>query len=265
MNSENANKYLLTYRSRPEIKLLMSAGQYQGILSKLRSIDQARCFALNSEGPGRIEIFLFSSVCRALRGPSKIERMTASRRRDLGEKISRTARKLRELISPLVETGEFTPLIRELSANAAIKYAWRKKTIPDRRATLYSTLDYQRVVRTFLTRDLDDVLLMIAKSGDDLGEIESILKKPNDKNSDRMYFLRTMTNFFLEEFGGPLRSVTLSLTSIYFDCSDIDEASLSRLAPVPKHKLTGRSEDGSTGAPMSKPVSKRKKSEIWCR
>lgn len=56
--------------------------------------------------------------------------------------------------------------------------------------------------------------------------------KPNDANAARLHFLRTITFFFMRQFGRPQREATIAVTQLFFDCSEIDEALLSRLAPV---------------------------------
>lgn len=56
--------------------------------------------------------------------------------------------------------------------------------------------------------------------------------KPDHKNAKRLYFIRAISHDFNANYGRPLRKETLALASVFFDCSDLDEAAISRLAPV---------------------------------
>jgi hypothetical protein len=60
------------------------------------------------------------------------------------------------------------------------------------------------------------------------------IAKPNHPNARRLYFIRTLTEFFFSCYGRPMRKETLTITSVFFECDDIVEADLSRLAPVSK-------------------------------
>jgi hypothetical protein len=59
-----------------------------------------------------------------------------------------------------------------------------------------------------------------------------MVTKPDHPNAKRLYFIRSLTRSFVEAYGRPMRKETLALTSIFFDCEGLDEAAMSRLAPV---------------------------------
>lgn len=58
------------------------------------------------------------------------------------------------------------------------------------------------------------------------------ITKPDHDHARRLYFLRSVTDDFVREYGRPFRKETLALASVFFDCSGLDEASVSRIAPV---------------------------------
>ncbi|BCT93522.1 hypothetical protein LYSHEL_25460 [Lysobacter helvus] len=58
-----------------------------------------------------------------------------------------------------------------------------------------------------------------------------IVERPNSGDAERRYFLRRFTYLFRYWYGQPLRANTLAVTSIFFDCSDLDESTVATLAP----------------------------------
>jgi hypothetical protein len=69
---------------------------------------------------------------------------------------------------------------------------------------------------------------------DKWAEREPTVTKPEHENAERLYFIRSLTNDFMEGYGRPMRKETLALASVFFDCDGLDEAAISRLAPVRK-------------------------------
>lgn len=84
--------------------------------------------------------------------------------------------------------------------------------------------------------DLPFTLKYLAQTAHEFGEFPQFIKMPNHPNAKRLYFIRTLTGYFLQHYGRPLRKECLMLTSVYFECDDIEESDLSRLAPVSKYK-----------------------------
>lgn len=94
---------------------------------------------------------------------------------------------------------------------------------------------------------LADTLETVEEGADWWESEEQYLAKPNHPNAERLYFIRRATEIFYVEFGQPMRELTLELTSVYFDCADLSEADLSRLAAVRniKHPLLRTAEPSS--------------------
>lgn len=79
-----------------------------------------------------------------------------------------------------------------------------------------------------------ELLGVIANGIEEWGETAPALYRPNDANAQRLLFIRRITDAFVGAFGRPFREESLALTGHYFDISDLDAATLSRLAPVSK-------------------------------
>lgn len=63
-----------------------------------------------------------------------------------------------------------------------------------------------------------------------------LVPKPGHNNAERLYFIRSLTEQFVAAFGRPLRKETLAIASVYFNCDGLDEAAISKLAPVRKRQ-----------------------------
>lgn len=74
---------------------------------------------------------------------------------------------------------------------------------------------------------------------DKWADSDAIVTKPDHPNAKRLYFLRSLTSSFVEAYGRPMRKETLALASVFFDCEGLDEAAISRLAPVRTRANTG--------------------------
>lgn len=63
---------------------------------------------------------------------------------------------------------------------------------------------------------------------------DPVVTKPEHENAKRLFFIRNLTHSFMGSYGRPMRKETLALASVFFECEGLDEASISRLAPVRK-------------------------------
>lgn len=57
------------------------------------------------------------------------------------------------------------------------------------------------------------------------------ISKPNDANAKRLFFIRRLTAYFRECYGEALRKPVLVTSSVFFDCSSLDESAIAKLAP----------------------------------
>lgn len=112
---------------------------------------------------------------------------------------------------------------------------------------LASAHDISRCV-SYAYDNLDRALDVVAEAAASWAIQPQGIAKPNDVNAARLNFLRWMTWGFVNFFGTPLREATLAVTQLFHDCSDIDEALLSRLAPVPKSARVQRQPVAKSGS-----------------
>lgn len=90
-----------------------------------------------------------------------------------------------------------------------------------------------RVAAEFLVSDhLPMLLNAIAKDAANWAN-EAIVLRPNKPTAGRTYFIRMLTEFFVVSYGVPLRTSTLVLTSVFFDCQNMTTAEIASVAPAP--------------------------------
>jgi hypothetical protein len=61
---------------------------------------------------------------------------------------------------------------------------------------------------------------------------EATVQRPNKPTAARTFFIRHITQFFHQSHGEPLRSPTLAITELFFDCENMTPADIARIAPV---------------------------------
>lgn len=78
--------------------------------------------------------------------------------------------------------------------------------------------------------NLSGFLRKFAEEADVTAGGDLVMDRPRDKDARRAYFVRSLTKFFRDECGMPLRAVVATFTSTAFDC-EISERAIIRLAP----------------------------------
>lgn len=222
----------LRYENDPDVTTLIQSSQYAEIL-RLLAMRQSSNF---SKEP--IEHTVASLVQRGLKGPDLSEKMTGSERRKLAASIVTAATTLRDSLKLLLVREsfpfEFQATFDDFACGVAMDRfetvgAWDEEEFDE------DAYDHSRYGAYHLLMEcFPETLAMVAQSAKWWAESERILKKPNDPNAKRLFFIRTVTQGLYYEFKTPMRAATMALTSIFFNCDDIDEAALSRLAPPPK-------------------------------
>lgn len=187
-----------------------------------------------------------SAIHRGLAGPAIHERMTKSEREKVANRIGSLATELAGLLQTLhgdkewgrVWPFEFQALINRLSLDSAVDFRERMGDGNDMADLLADNegeaFHIARCATEHLLMDgMPEIMETLAASADWWKEAGTqALPRPNSKNADRLYFIRTLTSAFMRVLATPMREVTLSITSLYFDCSTLDVAALSNLAPV---------------------------------
>ena len=222
------------------IKKLRGAPDFPLILHKLkRKAQEVNERVARNDGDQWREIvdaedLLYGLVLQGLAEPSFSERKTGTERKRHAEQIVSATKRLRKLIVPLLpETGyafEFQASFDGFALDAAIAYAQKALTPEDDEESVNK---YRYAIYFLLMEALPELCDVISEAAEWWGRAQQAIKKPNDANAARLRFIRSATNACCLNFGAPLRSLVYRLTEIFFDCSDIDEAALSRLAPRP--------------------------------
>lgn len=186
-----------------------------------------------------LDIWIVQSVRSAMREPDIAEKMTASQRKKLCESILKSTDQLEQSLATFQsERGmewPFQPLFDSLSLDIACEYN-------DWLESAGITMDEESFIRAryacyaFLMHRLDLLFSTLRGAIEIFSESETVIKKPNDKNARRLYFIRNLNKAFCSEFRSPCRAAALELTSVFFECGDLDEATLSKLAPYHEPK-----------------------------
>lgn len=181
-----------------------------------------------------LDIWIVQAATNAARERDIVDRMTASERKKLEVTIRESVDALESALALFHgENGfshHFQPDFDGLAADAAFNYVeWCEQIGVQLDEEV--TLRCRFTVYHMLMFNLGALFDAIRCGADAFSRQEAIIKKPNDKNADRLHFIRKLNNSLCVEFGSPCRSAALVITSAFFDCSDLDEAALSKLAP----------------------------------
>lgn len=197
------------------------------------------------------DLSLSMAISRGLAGPRPHEMFTKAERIKTADKIASLAKELAGLLYRVHGDAElrrdwpfeFQALIDRMALLAAIDFresvgspdeSELGEALADDEGEAFHATRYG--IYHTLMDCMPETLEMLSEAAEYWKEAGSQpLAKPNHKNAARLYFIRVLTEHFVRSFGKPMRELTLNLTSVYFDCSDIDEAALSNLAPVTQH------------------------------
>lgn len=218
-------------RNHPEIKALFASPQYPEILRLLEGKPLGPSFRNGTLEDVVVEAALFVRF-----PPTYSERLTQGERKKIANRIIKAARELGDAMMPLMgKDNIFQPDFDALALDIAVEEA---EDLKEAGIVLdEDTFNRCRMAAYRLMMDgIPELLASISGSAEHYAERKSILKQPNDANADRLYFIRKVTKFFGLAFNSPMRAATLALTSVYFDCGGLTEASLSVIAPDWKRK-----------------------------
>lgn len=182
-----------------------------------------------------LDLLLPTFVIWANKEPGVHERMTGSERKKLANRILSATNELRECLDPFDHESlglqwPFQPYLHGLALQMGAEDQDVFQEDGETRELFEHRACYS--IYNFTMKHLEQLFDALDDGANHLVEGQTVLKKPNDPNAKRLYFLRKLTYHMNREFGSPCRSATLCLASIYFDCTDLDEADLSKLAPV---------------------------------
>jgi hypothetical protein len=181
-----------------------------------------------------LDIWIVRAATGAARERDLVDRMTASERKKLEITIRESADALEGALALFHGEAGFSYHFQSefdlLALNAACNHQqWcQERDVPMDEETTHRC---RYAIYFMLMYDLDEFFDAIRRGADWFSWQETIIKKPNDKNANRLHFIRKLNNSLCSEFDSPCRSAALAITSAFFDCSDLDEAALSKLAP----------------------------------
>lgn len=166
-----------------------------------------------------------------------LEQVTATgERRKIADGIQKHAQALQELLSKVQQKNgspafPFQPMLSRYSVHwAAMDYLkWKSSSEDDPRDVVHRT---RFAIYNSVTEGLDDLLQVLSDSAKWFGENDAKISRPNNPNARQLYFIRALTEYMVTRFGTPNRRQVLELTQMHFDCPAIDEATISKLAPV---------------------------------
>ena len=166
-------------------------------------------------------------------------------RRKIADGIQKHAQALQALLSKVQQKNgspafPFQPMLSRYSVHwAAMDYLkWKSSSENDPGEVVHRT---RFAIYNSVTEGLDDLLQVLSDSAKWFGDNDAKISRPNNPNARQLYFIRALSEHMVAKFGAPNRRQVLELTQMHFDCPDIDEATISKLAPVrdaARHSLT---------------------------
>lgn len=168
------------------------------------------------------------------------EMLSRSERVAVANRIAKHAEGLREALEELrQENGSYCyPIQPLLSCHSVLSAAndvmrWKDGDAYQDNKLVAEILHRTRfAIYDAISEHLPLLFHTLVDAADHLADMDSKLHRPANVNARRLYFIRYMTTILHRETGKPCRNIVLELASHYFDCSDLDEASISKLAPI---------------------------------
>lgn len=193
-------------------------------------------------GSESIVVSLLFAVAVAMRGPPPHALTPASQRKERGNRIARLADELWQELAASAIAGWGLPVevdeAVERSARASVPAFMRNEEElhvtyrgePAHWDASQSNFALRAIAYALSPSAGFPALQALKKGGLDWANSEPTLYRPNDPNAARLYFVRAITFFFKEHFGGPLREVTAAITRCLFE-GDIDGHTVAKIAP----------------------------------
>lgn len=185
-----------------------------------------------------LEDWINAAVRRGLAELEPFEKMTQKQREERAKKIVLHCEALRELLIPFHREGygldwPFQPSFDGAALESALNYQARIGVDFADEGDKEDDLHQKRfAIYHGIMADLGLVFDAIHEGALMLPGLKTEIKKPNDPNVKRLRFIRRLTEDLQRYFGKPHRAVVLALTSVFFDAEDLDEAAISKLAPI---------------------------------
>lgn len=233
----STTRYFMNQESEAAWRKLTASAEYALCLESLKGKDRRP-----GMWAGTLEDWIGGAVMHGLAELEPFEKMTSKQRQEASKRMVVHCEALRELLIPFYDEKSgldwpFQPDLDLAALNSAINYRAAHQgdfeaLDEDEREDSFNRIRF--AIYHGIKMDLGLVFDAIHNGALRLAELESEVKKPNDPNVRRLRFIRRVTSKFMREFGTPHRSLVLALTSVFFSTEDLDEAAISKLAPVSK-------------------------------
>lgn len=80
----------------------------------------------------------------------------------------------------------------------------------------------------------------LAAIAEKMVDLPKVVASPGTPNAHKLYFLRELTDYLVDTYGRPMRSLVLALGGVYFDVSDMTTNDLAQYAKVNKQRRHGQ-------------------------
>lgn len=183
---------------------------------------------------------LTDEVQRALYGLAGYNRMTKSERTKVSANIVKRVSQLRALLmqlSGINDVSGHSSGILPLAVLLPPEFPLAASQLSDERFEenrAHIPPEFQDVAKGVMMGcyvDPLEALKAIERGAEEFGKSRPVVPRPNLDSANRTYFIRTISNYFFAAYGTPLRAATLAVTSVFFDCGDLDESAVAQLAP----------------------------------
>jgi hypothetical protein len=183
-------------------------------------------------------------VANNLKPPPFHEAATQSQRRLLATRTARAIEDLRDVLREvdLEEEGGLPQLSSELSRaqDKHFQATWdrlvQSESDPaNERAPEIDLSESARMTASLVSSVgplSPEIVLQCLESAITAWSAESpLVPRPGRPNAERLRFIRGMTSHFRKRYGTPLRAAVLAIAGCFFDCTDLSESDIAKLAP----------------------------------
>lgn len=183
---------------------------------------------------GWIDRFTWAVIV-ATRGPKRFERLTKANFRQKAEKAQALATDLANLLNEMGISVLFLDLLDQDAVNEIVRkfdtvqldgpHCFRNQTLkhlpPRKRVTAILGIDKGT--------SIIDLLRNLPAQIEGVARLPRVLKKPGDESARTYYFVRHLTDYFVGEFGKPLRATVAQTANCILDLDEHQVLSESKV------------------------------------
>lgn len=152
---------------------------------------------------------------------------TVAQRRKLAVRFRKAAKVIHECTALLWDGQEFDSISTALQLHSV--------AIAKMLQEASNLGEWEQRVITITARNCihgyEDTLRVLEAAVDEWSRQPPITSRPRAPTAARLVLIRDLTKRFKSRFGSPLRSSVLAVVGVFYDCSDMDESTIAKLAP----------------------------------